>query len=86
MTERELNAAQLASMLVSTTCGIGFLLGTGELSLHQGMAGSLYAIATTLGLIVLAVFAPSLWTSQQSIWAWFNQFFGVSVSRSAALL
>ncbi|MFM0229706.1 hypothetical protein [Paraburkholderia sediminicola] len=54
MVERMLNTAQLASMLVSTSCGIGFLLGTGELTQHQGMAGSLYAIATTLGLFVLA--------------------------------
>lgn len=86
MAERMLNAAQLASMLVSTTCGIGFLLGTGELTLYQGMAGSLYAIATTLGLMVLAICAPSLWTVRQSIWTWFNRLYGPSVSRSVALL
>jgi SSS family solute:Na+ symporter len=86
MTEQKLNAAQVASMLVSTSCGIGFLLGTGELALHQDMAGSLYAISTTLGLIVLAVYAPLLWTARQSIWTWFNQLYGPSVSRSVALL
>lgn len=86
MAERTLNAAQVASLLVSTSCGIGFLLGTGELALHQGMAGSLYAIATTLGLMVLAVCAPLLWTTRQSIWIWFNQLYGPSVSRRVALL
>ena len=86
MTDRTLNAAQVASLLVSTSCGIGFLLGTGELAVHQGMASCLYAIATALGLTVLAFCAPMLWATGQSIWNWFAQLYGPSVSSHVALL
>jgi SSS family solute:Na+ symporter len=86
MTERSLNAAQVAGLLVSTSCGIGFLLGTGELAVHQGMASCLYAIATALGLTVLAFCAPLLWAAGQSIWNWFAQLYGPSVSSHVALL
>jgi solute:Na+ symporter, SSS family len=86
MTERSLNAAQVASLLISTSCGIGFLLGTGEFAMHQGMASSLYAVATALGLAVLAFCAPLLWTAGRSIWNWFAQLYGPSVSSHVALL
>jgi SSS family solute:Na+ symporter len=86
MTDRTLNAAQVASLLVSTSCGIGFLLGTGELAVRQGMASCLYAIATALGLTVLAFCAPLLWAAGQSIWNWLAQLYGPSVSSHVALL
>ncbi len=86
MTDRTLNAAQVASLLVSTSCGVGFLLGTGELTVRQGMASCLYAIATALGLTVLAFCAPLLWAAGQSIWNWFAQLYGPSVSSHVALL
>jgi SSS family solute:Na+ symporter len=86
MTERTLNASQVASLLVSTSCGIGFLLGTGELAVHQGMASSLYAMATALGLTVLAFCAPLLWAAGQSTWHWFAQLYGPSVSSRVAIL
>jgi SSS family solute:Na+ symporter len=86
MTERTLNAVQVASLLVSTSCGIGFLLGTGELAVRQGMASCLYAIATAVGLTVLAFCAPLLWAAGQSIWNWFAQLYGPSVSNHVALL
>jgi SSS family solute:Na+ symporter len=86
MTERTLNAVQVASMLVSTSCGVGFLLGTGELALQQGMAACLYPIATALGLTALALCSRLLWTSGQSVWAWFDQLYGPSVSQRVALL
>ncbi|MFM0210043.1 hypothetical protein PQQ96_21815 [Paraburkholderia sediminicola] len=86
MSERTLNAGQVASLLVSTSCGIGFLLGTGELALHQGMAACLYAIASALGLIALAACARALSIGRQSPWASFEQLYGASVSRSVALL
>lgn len=54
MSELTLKTVQVATLLVSTSCGTGFLLGTGELALHGGMAGCLYAIATALGLVGLA--------------------------------
>ena len=86
MADRTLSAAQVASMLVSTSCGIGFLLGTGELAVHQGMAGCLYAVATSLGLLILAVCAPVLWRDGQSVWAQFDRLYGPSVGRNVALL
>jgi solute:Na+ symporter, SSS family len=86
MTDRTLNAVQVASLLVSTSCGIGFLLGTGELAVHKGMASCLYAIATALGLTVLAFCAPLLWAAGRSIWNWFAQLYGPSVSSHVALL
>lgn len=86
MSDRTLNTMQVGSMLVSTSCGIGFLLGTGELALRQGMAGCLYAVATALGLMMLAVCAPALWHRRQSIWSQFQQLYGPSVGRNVALL
>lgn len=86
MRERTLNAVQVAILLVSTSCGIGFLLGTGELALHQGMAGSLYAIATSVGLTALALCARRLWTGGKSVWDWSDRLYGAAVRRSVALL
>ena len=73
-------------MLVSTSCGIGFLLGTGELALRQGMVGCLYAIGSALGLIALAACARTLSIGPHSTWARFEQLYGASVGRSVALL
>ena len=86
MAERTLNVMQVGAMLVSTSCGIGFLLGTGELAMHQGMAGCLYAVATALGLIFLGVCAPALWLSGKSVWSQFDDRQGPSVGRNVALL
>lgn len=86
MSEHPLNTPQVTVLLVSTSCGIGFLMGTGELAARQGMAGCLYALATALGLAVLAFYAPMLRRSGQSIWSQFDQAYGPSVSRSVALL
>jgi solute:Na+ symporter, SSS family len=86
MPDRTLSVWHVASLLVSTSCGIGFLLGTGELALKQGMAGSLYAVATAIGLVALAFMAPWLWSTKQSIWAYFGTLYGSTVSRHLALL
>lgn len=86
MSERKLKTAQIASLLVSTSCGTGFLLGTGELALHEGMVGCLYAIASALGLLALAACARGLSTTRQSIWTRLDQIYGVSVGRAVALL
>jgi SSS family solute:Na+ symporter len=86
MSEHSLNTSQVTVLLIGTSCGIGFLMGTGELALHQGMAGCLYALATALGLAVLAFYAPMLRRGGQSIWSRFDQTYGPSVSHSVALL
>jgi SSS family solute:Na+ symporter len=86
MSEHSLNTSQVTVLLVGTSCGIGFLMGTGELAVREGMAGCLYALATALGLAVLAFYAPMLRRSGQSIWRRFDQTYGPSVGRSVALL
>lgn len=86
MSEHSLNTPQVTVLLVGTSCGIGFLMGTGELAVRQGMAGCLYALATALGLAVLALYAPMLRRSGQSLWSRFDQTYGPSVSHSVALL
>lgn len=86
MTERTLKTVQIASLLVSTSCGTGFLLGTGELALDRGMAGCLYAIASALGLLVLAAFSRGLSATRQSIWTRLDQIYGKSVGRGVASL
>ncbi|WP_233342927.1 hypothetical protein [Burkholderia cepacia] len=86
MSDRTLKSVQIASLLVSTSCGTGFLLGTGELALHGGMSGCLYAIASALGLIALAACSRGLSITGQSIWTRLDQIYGTSVGRAVALL
>ena len=86
MSERTLKTVQIASLLVSTSCGTGFLLGTGELALRGGMAGCLYAIASALGLVALAGCARGLSITRQSIWTKLDQIYGTSIGRAVALL
>ncbi|TAL93145.1 MAG: hypothetical protein EPN73_22475 [Paraburkholderia sp.] len=86
MREQTLNAMQVGAMLVSTSCGVGFLLGTGELAMVEGMAGCLYAVATGLGLTLLGVCAHSLWRTGQPIWTRFDECYGPTVGRNVALL
>ncbi|MBN3846120.1 hypothetical protein G3N58_04630 [Paraburkholderia sp. Ac-20342] len=84
MAERTLAVWNVSSLLVSTSCGIGFFLGTGELALQQGMAACLYAVATALGLVALALSAPRLQESGQSIWTYFGALYGPTVSQQVA--
>ncbi|WP_176314896.1 MULTISPECIES: hypothetical protein [Burkholderiaceae] len=86
MANRTLSIWQVASLLVSTSCGIGFLLGTGELALQQGMGACLYAVSTSLGLLALALVAPRLWKTGESIWAHFGTLYGSAVRRLVAAL
>ncbi|AXL51185.1 hypothetical protein DSC91_003720 [Paraburkholderia caffeinilytica] len=86
MSDRTLKTVQVASLLVSTSCGTGFLLGTGELALRGGMVGCVYAIASAFGLVALAGCARGLSITRQSIWAKLNQIYGASVGSTVALL
>lgn len=86
MSERTLKTVQIASLLVSTSCGTGFLLGTGELALRGGMIGCLYAIASALGLVALAACSRVLSTARQSIWTRLELIYSASVGRVVALL
>lgn len=86
MADRTLSVWHVMSLLVSTSCGIGFLFGTGELALHQGMAACLYAVATAAGLLALAFAAPRFWKTGKSIWAYFDTLYGPTISRQVAFL
>lgn len=86
MDDRKLSAWHVASLLVSTSCGIGFLLGTGELALRQGMAACLYPVATVIGLLALACAAPRLWKTGRSIWTSFDTTYGPAIGRQVGAL
>jgi len=86
MTNCALGSLQVAALLVSASYGIGFLFGSGELAVKHGMAGSVYGIATALGMLVLAAFARYLWAVGLPVWDLFGRAYGPSVQRAVALL
>lgn len=81
-----LSAWQVATLLVSASYGIGFLFGSGEIALQWGMAGSIYAMVTALGIVVLAFAAPQLWRCGLQIWQVLGAAYGANVRKLAALL
>ena len=82
----ELSAWQVATLLVSASYGIGFLFGSGEVTLQWGMAGSIYAVVTALGVVVLAIAAPQIWRNGLQIWQLLGAAYGLKVSKLVALL
>ncbi|AFT86224.1 hypothetical protein BUPH_02654 [Paraburkholderia phenoliruptrix BR3459a] len=86
MLQRNLGAVQVAALLVSASYGVAFLLGSGEMAVHSGMAGSLYPIITALGMLALALAAPTLWRGRQLIWDVFGERYGPVVRKLVALL
>ncbi|WP_175684609.1 sodium:solute symporter [Burkholderia anthina] len=86
MTQRNLGAVGVGALLVSASYGVAFLLGSGEMAIHAGMAGSLYAIVTALGMVALAFAAPALWRTRQLIWDGFGELYGPAVRKLVALL
>ena len=84
--QRKLNALQVAALLVSASYGIGFLFGSGEMALAHGMAGSLYGLATALGMLVLALVAARLWRTGLPIWDLFDTTSGSRLKQGVALL
>lgn len=73
-------------MLVSASYGIGFLFGSGEVALQWGMAGSIYAMVTALGIAGLAFAAPRLWRSGLQIWQVLGAAYGAKASTLVAVL
>ncbi|MBC8749240.1 MULTISPECIES: sodium:solute symporter [Paraburkholderia] len=86
MLQRNLGAVHVAALLVSASYGVAFLLGSGEMALHAGMAGSLYAIVTALGMLALALAAPALWRGRELIWDVLGERYGPVVRKLVALL
>lgn len=86
MVQRNLGAVHVAALLVSASYGVAFLLGSGEMAAHAGMAGSLYAIVTALGMLVLGLAASTLWRGRELIWDVFGERYGPLVRKLVALL
>ncbi len=86
VTARNLNAIQVGALLVSASYGIGFLFGSGEMALTNGMGGALYGLATAAGMLLLSAFAARLWRAGLPIWDWFGQAYGPGLRSSVALL
>lgn len=86
MSERNLGGLQVAALLVSASYGIGFLFGSGELALQHGMAGSIYGVATAVGMFALALVGRRLWAAGVPVWEWFGRAYGSRLQRAVALL
>jgi SSS family solute:Na+ symporter len=86
MTDRGLGSLQVAALLVSASYGIGFLFGSGELAIGHGMAGSVYGVATAVGMLVLAGFAHRLWAAGVPVWELFGRAYGTRMQRAVAFL
>lgn len=86
MTDRGLGSLQVAALLVSASYGIGFLFGSGELAIGHGMAGSVYGVATAVGMLVLAGLAHRLWAAGVPVWGLFGRAYGPRMQSAVALL
>jgi len=86
LADKALNSFQIAALLVSASCGVGFLFGSGELALKWSMAGSIYAMATALGMLILAAFAKRIWKLGGPIWDVMGRHYGQTVARWTACL
>src|SRR5438094_10197620 len=84
MAQRDLGAVHVAALLVSASYGVAFLLGSGEMAVHAGLAGSLYAIVTSLGMLALGLAAPTLWRGRELIWDVFGERYGPAVRKLVA--
>lgn len=79
-------AIRVAALLVSASCGIAFLLGSGEMAVRDGIAGSLYAIVTAFGMFGLSLIARKLWYVGKPIWELLGNQYGPVVRSAVALL
>jgi SSS family solute:Na+ symporter len=56
------------------------------MAMRWGMAGSLYAVVTALGMVVLAACARRLWAAAELIWEVFGRAYGDVIRKGVALL
>ena len=73
---RKLDAFSLAALLVSAHYGLGFLFGTAEKALTVGIAGSLYAVSISVGMIATLGLAKFYWTEVEPIWTLLGNRYG----------
>ncbi len=84
--KRSLDVWSLATLLVCTHYGLGFILGTAEQSVAVGAAGSLYAVSLSIGFLVLLFFVKFYWQSVEQIWTLLGDRYGNPVKVVIALM
>ena len=83
---RKLGIFSLATLLMSAHYGLGFLLGTGEQAMHQGIQGSLYAVSVGLGYLGFLFLAKLYWQQVEPIWTLLGNHYGKSVKVGVGLI
>ena len=83
---RKLGIFSLATLLISAHYGLGFLLGTGEQAMHQGIQGSLYAVSVGLGFLGFLILAKLYWQQVEPIWTLLGNHYGKSVKVGVGLM
>lgn len=82
----KLGIFSLATLLVSAHYGLGFLLGTAEQAMRQGIQGSLYAISLGLGFLALLILAKFYWQQVEPIWTLLGKRYGKLVEVGVGLM
>ena len=82
----KLDIFSLTTLLISAQYGLGFLLGTAEQAIQQGIEGSLYAISIGLGFIALLTLAKFYWQQTEPIWTLLGNRYGKSVKIGVGLI
>ena len=83
---RKLGVFSLATLLISAHYGLGFLLGTAEQALSQGIEGSLYAVSLGLGFFALLILTKFYWQQVEPIWTLLGNRYGKSVKIGIGLM
>jgi solute:Na+ symporter, SSS family len=83
---RSLGIFSLAILLVSTHYGLGFLLGTAEQTMIQGVGGSLYAVSIGLGTLALLTLVRFYWNEVEQIWTLLGNRYGKPVKVGVGLM
>ena len=82
----KLDIFSLTTLLISAQYGLGFLLGTAEQAMQQGIGGSLYALSIGLGFIALISLAKFYWQQAEPIWTLLGNRYGKSVKVGIGLM
>ncbi|WP_421654399.1 hypothetical protein [Leptothermofonsia sp. ETS-13] len=85
-TNRSLGIFSLVILLVSTHYGLGFLLGTAEQAMVQGLGGSLYAFSIGLGMLALLGLVKFYWSEVEQIWTLLGKRYGKPVKVGVGLM
>jgi SSS family solute:Na+ symporter len=83
---RSLNVWSLATLLICSHYGLGFILGTAEQSVAVGAAGSLYAVSLSIGFLALLLLVKFYWQSIDQIWTLLGNRYGSPVKVGIALM